>query len=151
EAFFNGVGALLQAQFARSTPLEQAILCWLAVERELVPLSALLADIGGAVPHREVLAALESLCHRMLIERGPAKATFTLQPVIIEFVPDQLVDGLHQEIVNGQPWLLHRHAFVQATAKEYVRHSQEQLIATPLLERLLGVYGDAEGLERQLL
>ncbi len=46
DAFFTGVGKLLRAQFARSTPLEQAILRWLAVERELVPLSALLVDIG---------------------------------------------------------------------------------------------------------
>src|SRR5262249_62041961 len=43
------------------------------------------------------------------------------------------------------------HALVQATANEYVRHSQERLIATPLLERLVGASGDAEGLEKRLL
>jgi transcriptional regulator with XRE-family HTH domain len=35
DAFFNSVGKLLQAQFARSTPLEQAILRWLAVDANL--------------------------------------------------------------------------------------------------------------------
>ena len=43
------------------------------------------------------------------------------------------------------------HALLQATAKDYVRHSQEQLIARPLLERLVGAYGNADALERQLL
>jgi predicted ATPase/transcriptional regulator with XRE-family HTH domain len=151
EAFVGGVGKLLSEQFARSTPLEQAIVYWLAVERELVPFSAVLANLGEAVPQREVLAALESLRRRMLIERGPDRPAFTLQPVILEFVTDQLVQAVRQEIVEGQPRLLHSHALIQASAKEYVRRSQEQLIATPLLERLVAAYGDADALERQFL
>ncbi len=46
EAFFNGVGKLLEQQFERSTPLEQALLFWLAIERELVSLRSLLAQPG---------------------------------------------------------------------------------------------------------
>lgn len=150
DVFFNGVGALLQAQFARSTLLEQVILAWLAVERELVPLSALLADIGDHVPHREVLAALESLRHRMLIERAPNRPAFTLQPVILEYITEQLVAAIQQEIVAGRPQLLNRHALVQATAKEYVRHSQEHLIGTPLLERLVITCGSSSAVEKRL-
>ncbi|KPV49124.1 hypothetical protein SE17_34385, partial [Kouleothrix aurantiaca] len=146
-AFFNGVGALLYAQLARSTPLEQAILYWLAIEREHVPLSALLRDLGEDVPQREVLAALESLRHRMLIERGPGNATFTLQPVILEYVTDSLIELVAREVADGRPRLLSSHAIVLATAKEYVRRSQEQLIAVPLLDRL----GKRDAVERQLL
>lgn len=48
--------------------------------------------------------------------------------------------------------LLGSHTLVQATAKDFVRHSQEQMIATPLLERLADAYGNADlRLERQLL
>ena len=60
-----------------------------------------------------------------------------MQPVILEYVTDQLVEAIRQELVDGQPRLLHSHALVQATAKDYVRHSQERLIARPLLERLV--------------
>jgi WD40 repeat protein/transcriptional regulator with XRE-family HTH domain len=151
DAFFNGVGKLLQAQFARSTPLEQAILRWLAVERELVPLSALLVDIGDGVPQRELLVALESLRHRMLIERGPSKPAFTLQPVILEYVTDQLVETICQEIGDRRPRLLHSHALMQAPAKDYIRHSQERLIATPLLERLTVAHNGMHTLEHKLL
>jgi DNA-binding CsgD family transcriptional regulator len=53
--------------------------------------------------------------------------------------------------VERQPKLLRSHALVQATAKDYMRHSQEQLIARPLLKRLVGAYGDADWLEKRLL
>src|SRR5262245_3750045 len=151
DAFFNGVGQLLAQQFGRSTPLGQTILYWLAIARELLPLSALLANLGEAVPQREVLAVLESLRRRMLIERASDQPAFTLQPVILEYVTDQLVEAVQHELVEGQPKLVRSHALVQATAKDYVRHSQEQLIARPLLERLAAASGDADALERQLL
>jgi hypothetical protein len=98
-----------------------------------------------------VLVALELLRRRMLIERASEKPAFTLQPVILEYVNDRLLKAVHHELVEGQPKLVRSHTLVQATAKDYVRRSQEQLIATPLLERLRGAYGDATALERQLL
>jgi len=151
DAFFNGVGHLLTQQFDRSTPLEQAILYWLAIARELLPLSALLAHLDEAVPQRALLVALESLRHRMLIEHAANQPAFTLQPAILEYVTDHLVEAIYHELVGRQPKLVLSHAFIQATAKDHVRHSQEQLIARPLLERLVGAYGDADALEHQLL
>jgi WD40 repeat protein/transcriptional regulator with XRE-family HTH domain len=151
EAFFNGVGMLLEQQFARSTAIEQAVLRWLAIEREVVTLDMLLECLRGVVSRAELIAVLESLRRRLLIERTPGRAGFTLQPVILEFVTERLVEAIHNELVEGPPKLLCSHALVQATAKDYVRHSQEQLIARPLLERLTGAPGDAVVLERQLL
>src|SRR5262249_30555805 len=45
-AFFNDVGKLLEQQLTRSTLLEQTLLYWLAIERELVPLATLLANLA---------------------------------------------------------------------------------------------------------
>ncbi|HEU5101042.1 MAG TPA: NB-ARC domain-containing protein, partial [Roseiflexaceae bacterium] len=151
DAFFNGMGKLLDQQFARSTPLEQAILYWLAVERELVSVNALVSNLSEAVPQRAVLVALESLRRRILIERGPSQPAFTLQPVLLEYTTDQLVDAVCQEIAEGQPRLLQSHTLVQATARDYVRRSQEQLIATPLLERLALAAGGTDAAEGLLL
>jgi WD40 repeat protein len=147
DAFFNGVGKLLHQQFMRSTPLEHTVLYWLAIERELTSFAALRANMGDGVGQRDLLVALESLRHRMLIERAPDRPAFTLQPVIREYVTDQLIEMITQELAQAAPKLLYSHAIIQATAKEYVRHSQERLIATPLLERLSGT----DALERQLL
>ena len=151
EAFFNGVGMLMAQQCARSTTLERAIMFWLAIERELVPLNVVLADLGDAVPHGEVLVALELLRRRTQIERGPDGAAFTLQPVIREFVTEQVIGAIRQEIVDQHPALLNSHALIQATAKDYIRRSQERLIAAPLLERLMGDVGGADAVEQLLL
>lgn len=151
DAFFNGVGKLLDQQFHRSTPLEQAILYWLAIERELAPLEALGADLTGRVRQREVLQALDSLRRRLLIEQGAGRLAFTLQPVIMEYVTDRLVGKIGDEIIAGQPALLCTHALMQATARDYVRRTQEQLIATPLLELLVAAGEGMDAAERCLL
>ncbi|HEU5014221.1 MAG TPA: helix-turn-helix domain-containing protein, partial [Roseiflexaceae bacterium] len=151
DAFFSGVGTVLQQQFTRSTPLEQAILRWLAIERELTDVDALLADLGSAATQRSVLTALESLRRRQLIERGPDQAGFTLQPFILEYLSDQLVTTVCQELVDGQIAILHDYALIQATAREYVRRSQERLIATPVLERLLAACGGTDAAAQRLV
>jgi WD40 repeat protein/transcriptional regulator with XRE-family HTH domain len=151
DAFFNGVGKLLEQQFARSAPLEQAVLYWLAIEREMVSIELLLADLSGAASQREVLQALESLRRRLLIERGAGRPAFTLQPVIMEYLTDQLVEHVELELVNRQPDLLRSHALVQATAKDYIRHIQERLIAKPLLQELVRICGNKDEAERRLL
>src|SRR5262245_13600186 len=116
-SFFNGVGKLLEQQLARSTPLEQTLLYTLAIERELVPINALLVKMSSTVPQRDALVALESLRRRLLIEQAVNQPALRLQPVILEFLTDQLVESLYQEIVAAQPRLLLSHACFQATAK----------------------------------
>ena len=150
DAFFNGVGKLLGQQFHRSAPLEQAVLYWLAIERELVPLEALSADLVGKVRQREVLQTLDSLRRRLLIEQGAGRLAFTLQPVIMEYVTDRLVEEIGDEIIAGQPALLCTHALMQATARDYVRRTQERLIATPLMEQLVAADKGADGAEQRL-
>jgi WD40 repeat protein/transcriptional regulator with XRE-family HTH domain len=151
EPFFNGVGKLLAQEFSRSSPVEQDLLYWLAIERELTPLDTLISDMSASVPRREVLAGLESLRRRLLIEHSPNRPAFTLQPVILEYVTARLVETACQEIQDGKPELLKTHALVQATAKEYVRVSQERLIALPLLNKLARVVGGKVEMESRLV
>src|SRR5262249_47760391 len=74
-----------------------------------------------------------------------------LQPVVLEYVSERLVAALAQEVVDGRPALLVSHAVVQATGKDYVRRSQERLLALPLLEQLVAAYGGAAGAELRLV
>lgn len=157
DAFFNGVGKLLEQQFSRSAVLEQAVLYWLTIARELVSLEELVANLGGMARQREVLQTLESLRRRLLIEQGQisregsvSRPAFTLQPVIMEYLTDRLIEQMSREIREGHPDLLCSHALVQATARDYVRQTQERLIATPLLEQVVVLYGGLEAAERRL-
>src|SRR5262249_11683417 len=123
-AVFGGIRRLLEEQFGRLSALEQSLLTWLAIERQPVGVAAVRADLGPGAGPGAVLEALEALGRRSLLERGGGRATHTLQPVVLEYASERLVEALAQEIVTGEPVLLVRHAVVQATSKDYVRRSQ---------------------------
>ncbi|MFN6566995.1 hypothetical protein [Dendronalium sp. ChiSLP03b] len=66
---FNGIRRLLDQQCQRLFPLEESIMCWLAINREWTTISELQADIIPTVSKGEILEALESLSWRSLIEK----------------------------------------------------------------------------------
>lgn len=152
---FGGVRRLLDDQVARLTDIEGAVLRWLAVEREPVSFAALSDDLGPMLGTAAVLEAVQSLRRRsFLVERRGYAQALSLQSVVLEYVTQRLVTDVVHEIATSQPAVLLGQALVKATATEYVRRSQEQLIAAPVLERLNALYGsesEVEGRLRQLL
>ena len=70
---------------------------------------------------------------------------------MLEYVSERLVEALVQEVMAGQPVLLVSHAVVQATSKDYVRRSQERLLAQLLVDRLVAACGGAAGAEQRLM
>ena len=150
-AVFGGLRRLLDEQITRLSPLEQTLLYWLAVEREAVRPEVLAADLGPAATRGELIESLEGLRRRSLLERGAQDKALTLQPAVLEYATERLIDSLAQEVTAQRPALLVSHAVVQATAKDYVRRTQERLIAQPLLERLAQAGRSEAEVERALL
>jgi WD40 repeat protein/transcriptional regulator with XRE-family HTH domain len=148
-AVYGGIRQLLEEQVARLSALERSVLTWLAVEREPVGFTDLVAAVGPEVARAAVVEAVEALRRRSLLEWGPG-GTFTLQPVVLEHVTAQLVAQVSREVLESAPSLLVSHALVKAQAKDYVRRSQERLIAQPLLAQLRA-WGGREALEQRLL
>jgi hypothetical protein len=75
---------------------EQEILRLLAVEREPVSISDLLAGLMRRAGGGAVVEAIEALRRRSLVERVEvtgSSAVFTLQPVVLEFVTQPLANG----------------------------------------------------------
>ncbi|GER84161.1 hypothetical protein KTAU_27970 [Thermogemmatispora aurantia] len=145
------VRQLLDYQFERLSSLESDLMYWLAIEREMVPLEELSQDLLGAVSRREVLAALKSLRWRCLVERAEQGAIFTLQPVVMEYVSERLVEEVCSEILQERPRLLLSHALMKASSQDYIRESQVRMLLQPLLERLLSFCGDEQRLEERLM
>src|SRR5258708_19565725 len=85
-AIFGSITDLLDEQFARLSPLEQTVLCWLAILREPATLEELLAVLVTPLPLTQVLEAVDGLPRRSLIDPGQLQATFTLQSVVLEYV-----------------------------------------------------------------
>jgi hypothetical protein len=92
--------------------------------------------------------AVEALQRRSLLER--AGGGFTLQPVVLEYVTDRLVEEVADEVQRGAPARLVERPLIQAQAKDYLRQTQERLIGEPILQRLKAHQG-AGGTEQRLL
>jgi WD40 repeat protein/DNA-binding XRE family transcriptional regulator len=136
------IGSVLQTQVERLSSIERALYFWLAIEREPVDARTLLADLGPGFSPAAALEALHALARRSLLEVTDSQTAFTLQPVVLEHATEKIVSTAVTEITRRHPAMLMTHALVKAQCKEYVRRTQERLIARPLLERLSGVCAD---------
>jgi hypothetical protein len=150
---FGRVRQLLAEQIERGSALEQEVLRLLAVEREPVSLTRLLAALGPTAGRGAVLDAVEALRRRCLVERVETDETaaFTLQAVVLEYVTDWLVETVSGEIARGEPAQLLARPLVNAQAREYVRQTQERLIATPILRLLSARLGDNSAIQTRLV
>ena len=167
---FNGVQKLLDQQFNRLSPLEQTIMYWLAINREVTTISELAADIVPTVSQSKLLEALESLRWRSLIEKATPiliekqSGGYTQQPVVMEYVTNQLIERISEELSAGSRGksphppipssphlsLFHSHALIKTTVKDYVRESQIRLILQPIANQLRTTFQTAKTLEGKI-
>lgn len=156
---FGDVSYLLDNQFNRLPGLEQAMLVWLAIEREPVGVAILEKDMGyQGSDRRGLLDALQSLRRRSLIEHKDGGSEFTLQPVIMEYVTGHFIENVRQEIASAgetvEPGSTFRYlrAFplMKALNKAYICQTQQRLIVRPLLDKLQKVPGGTATIENHL-
>jgi WD40 repeat protein len=152
---FNGLRQLLDQQFQRLSPLEKQVMYWLAICRNATSIAELQIDISPAVSKSKLLEALEFLGRRSLIERS--SHGFTLQPVVMEYVTEQLVDQvcieLTQETLQSCKPLqaFTTYALIKATARDYIRDTQTQLILKPIADYLRSAFPSQQLLEQYFL
>ncbi|YAF97789.1 MAG: NB-ARC domain-containing protein [Nodularia sp. CChRGM 3473] len=145
---FGDTRNLLDQQFERLSEIEKELIYWLAIKREAVSLENLLDSMMSPLLTRELLEALESLRRRSLIEKSAA--LFTLQPVVMEYMTERLVETVCQEIIQAEIILFVSHALIEATAKDFIRNNQINLILKPVVDRLLTILVNVRNLENQL-
>ena len=166
---FKDLSELLDWHFKRLSVAEKEILYWLAIDREPVTFLDLKDDIVFPQAKISLSSTLQSLQKRLPLDR--ARTRFTLQPVLIEFITENLVNRVGEEIqINKQEFtnyitnqfveqvneeirtkeffLFNRHALLKAMAKDYVRDSQIRLIVQPLIDRLFVTIGDTEKIKQ---
>jgi WD40 repeat protein len=160
---FKTIRDLLAQQFNRLSELEKQVMYWLAINREAVTAAELQTDLLPSVPQAKLRDTLVSLDQRSLIERiTPAVVTpttsvkredvsYTQQPVVMEYVTEQLIEQVCQEVEQAQIDCLRNHALLKAQAKDYIREIQIRLIVQPILARLIEVQGGCENLKHLLL
>ncbi len=148
-AVFGDIRNLLEAQVNRLSKRERDILYWLAIYREPVAIAELRADLVPSVAQPRLLEALESLGRRSLVERD--RALFSLQPVVMEYLAERLIEKMAEEIRTGHLQRFNGHALIKAKAKDYIRERQIRGLLQPLLRRLLAIFDQEERLKQVLL
>ncbi|MHC5716896.1 MAG: WD40 repeat domain-containing protein [Nostoc sp.] len=145
---FGDISDLLDQQFHRLSTLEQQVMYWLTINREWVSFRELQEDIIPVVSLKDLLETLESLQLRSLIEKK--SGNFTQQPVVMEYVIENLVEQICQEIQAGEIALFDSCALIRSTAKDYVRNAQIRLILKPIADKLLNLFGVPENVQNYL-
>jgi WD40 repeat protein len=136
EYLLKDVEELIRQQFDRLSLGEKEIMYWLAIEREAVGRNVLQHNIITLTPRGKLQNDLSSLKKRSLVEQTPG-GEFTLQPVIMEYVTELIIDTVAKEISLRQVNRLFNHlALMKADAKDYIRMAQLRILIKPILERL---------------
>jgi WD40 repeat protein/transcriptional regulator with XRE-family HTH domain len=148
---FGTIHELLAEQVSRLSAMERTVLRALALGREPLSLEELQALLVAPRPLGHVLAAVDSLRRRSLIERGKLPGSVTLQSVVLEYVTERLIEEASCEIKEGRLAHLLEHGLCQAGAREDVRQTQERLIVVPILARLRMAYPGRADVEAHLL
>ncbi|HEY9814306.1 MAG TPA: ATP-binding protein [Candidatus Obscuribacterales bacterium] len=128
---FNSVRRLLEEQFQRLSDLEQAVMVWLAINRDWTDMGELAEDMLPTVPKVRLLEALESLRWRGLIESRHRR--YTQQPVVMEYVTEYLVETLSREVVSADLCFWHHYALMKTTLREAIAESQRRLMVMPIV------------------
>lgn len=168
---FGDLRELLDWHLGRLSSKEKEVMYWLAIEREAVSISQLTEDLLHPTSREELPTTIQSLQRRLPIERQGSD--FSLQPVLMEYMTESLVQRVGEEVQVGDSRvldhfterfvdevcdeiarsrfdLLNAHALLKADSKDYVRASQSRVIVQPLIDRLLAQYGHQQALETVL-
>ena len=144
---FGDIFDLLTQQFHRLSILEKQVMYWLAINREWLSLKELQSDIIDVVM-RDLLTALESLQSRCLLENQAGK--FTQQPVVMEYVIEELIEQVTQEIYTGEIQILNKYALIKAQTQDYLRNAQIQFILKPIADKLATFLVQKETIQKRL-
>lgn len=146
---YGNISKLLDQQLNRLPDLEEKIMYWLAINREPTSILELEDDIIPAVTQSKLLAAIESLRYRSLVEK--TSLFFALQTLVVEYINERLIEEVCQEIITQKISIFNTYTLLKARTKDYIREAQAQLIIKPVINRLLIAFKSKTSMENWLV
>ena len=131
---FNSINRLLTQQFSRLSDLEQKIMYLLAIHREWTRIEFLTEQLSSWIEPNHILDALESLRWRSLLENR--QDTYTLQPVVMEYVTEHLVKTITTELISLNFSLFLELSLTPTNVQDYLHQTQLRLILEPIAKKL---------------
>lgn len=132
---FSSLRDLLNWYFTRLDEYEKEVMYWLAINREPMSISDLKDDILLPKAKTRISTTLDLL--QRLIPLDKTAGRFTLQPVLMEFMTERLIEQVIEEIEHKNIGILNKYALLKAITRDYVRENQERLILQPILQHFL--------------
>lgn len=145
---FDDIDDLLKRQISRLSDVEKEIMYWLAINREPVTFQELREDILSTTSKQSLFNSLSDLERRALLEKN--QKGFTQQPVVMEYINQQLIAQVHKEIVAEKTDFLVKHALIKSQTKDYVREIQERVILEPIAKELIATFSSKKIVEYKL-
>jgi WD40 repeat protein len=155
-SMFSGIRQLLDEQFDRLAPTEQAIMYCLAIERNWCSLADLHIRIIPVTTKSRLLSSVESLGRRSLIERS--RGRFTQQSVVMEYMTARIIDRIVKELTNWDMngfqfpelplWL--SYPLMSAESPKYIHAIQARLILEPIASQLQLQFGNKSTIAEHL-
>jgi WD40 repeat protein len=146
-SIFSGIRQLLDQQFDRLAPTEQAVMYCLAIERNWFSLNDLHDRLIPTTTKPRLLSTLESLGRKSLIEHNRGK--FTQQAMVMEYMTERTIDRMVEELTNwNRPadrlsalplWL--SYPLLAADSPKYIHAIQTRLILEPISSQLQSHFG----------
>ncbi|MBW4620613.1 MAG: pentapeptide repeat-containing protein [Cyanosarcina radialis HA8281-LM2] len=146
---FGDLQDLLAWHFNRLSPAIYEIVYWLAINREPVTLVELRSDLMSQTAKAELPSNLQALQQKLPLEKSGDR--FTLQPVLLEYATERLVEAICEEIDRGEYGHLKDYAVIKAQSKDYVRQAQIHLILQPIIDRLSPAFGSYNQIAQRLM
>lgn len=150
----SDISNFLKQQFERLSEIEKEIVYCLAIAQESVSPTKLREQFFLPISPSEILEALESLRQRSLIEKGKdTVAGFTLQPAIMEFATNRLVEQVCEEIATqklDKIHLLRNHILFEISAKNTDKNLVKNPIVTQIKNRLFAMFRNEKLIEARL-
>jgi WD40 repeat protein len=145
---FGDLRDILNWHFSRLSDTEKELMYWLAINREAVSILELQDDILSQRNREHILETLQMLERRLPVER--IATGFTLQPVLIEYMTEQLIEKSYSEILEERIDVINRYSWLKSLAKEYIRETQVRVILKPIQSRLESHFGSQDRLKQNL-
>jgi WD40 repeat protein len=154
-SMFSSIQQLLDQQFNRLAPTEQAVMYCLAIERNWFSLNDLHDRLLPATTKTRILSTLESLGRKSLIEHNRGK--FTQQAMVMEYMTARTIDRMVGELTHWMPtesrselplWL--SYPLLAADSPKYIHAIQTRTILEPIASQLHSHFGSKLGLAAHL-
>ena len=136
---FNEIEENLKKQLQQLSELEISILYWLAVNIEPISLATLKEDVVSIISPARIVAGLRKPIDYLLIKKIGGK--FEIQQSLRKYIINFLVQQTCKQVAAEEDQLLTTNALIKATALQFIRQQQVELILKPIADRLIAKLG----------